>query len=290
MNKFLWLFCLFTFVFHFSSASILSGTNAAAWKRHCAAVTKDPALFIKKLAQTGNRLSFTNHGGLFNGGVCWWHSRLTRAAQYLAVFDPSQLPVTDDEAYELIQRLRDGRPVTINGFENLNAFSKVHYRSIQENLENWQISNGGFGFGFIDGLRGSSSVPAAELKSMMDATYSFFTRSQKPVYQVLQLAGVTAHSWLVIDMQPSVNGYVFSVVDSNYHNLQKWKYANGDIGFKYFATPFVNYTTKRALKEDTLLSKRLNEACISLETKGKLTDAPMTIDEELELLMGPPTN
>lgn len=284
MNKFLVLLCVLVLVFHFSQAA----TGINEWKQHCANVAADPALFLKTLNQSENRLSFTNHGGLFNGGVCWWHSRLTRAAQYLAVFDPSATPVTEDEAYDLVRRLRDGRPVTINGYKNLYEFSLAHYRPIQQNLEEWQISNGGFGLGFLDGLMGSTSVPADELKSLLDATYSNLKKNQKPIYQVLQLPGVTARAWLVIDMQPTANGYQFSVVDSNYYGIQSWNYTYGASGFHYGSSPFVSYTTQRGLKEEALLTKRMNEACASLQAKGRFVDAPLTIDEELERLMNPP--
>lgn len=283
MNRFLALLCLLVLAFHFSPAA-----GVDIWNQHCANVAADSSLFIKKLSLSQNRLSFNNHGGLFNGGVCWWHSRLTRAAQYLAVFDPSAPKVTSDEAYELVRRLRDGRPVTINGYSDLQDFSIDHHDVIQENLEAWQISNGGFGLGFLDGLSGSTSLAAEELKTLMDDTFSRLTTYGKPIYQVLQLPGITAHGWLVVDMQPTSAGYDFSVVDSNYSDIQKWTYTNGSTGFKYGSYPFVSYTTNRGLKEEALLTKRLNQACLSLQTKGRLAESKLTIDEELDLLANPP--
>tara|TARA_B110001454_G_scaffold219204_1_gene252232 strand:+ start:48625 stop:49461 length:837 start_codon:yes stop_codon:yes gene_type:complete len=278
MNKFLFLLCALVLAFHFAPAA-----DTERWKQHCAKVAMDPSLFIKNLSLSQNRLSFTNRGGLFNGGVCWWHSRLTRAAQYLAVFDPSEPKVTSDEAYKLVQRLREGRPVTINGYHNLQDFSIDHQEVIQENLEAWQISNGGFGLGFLDGLMGSNSIPADDLKILMDEMYNRLQTYQKPIYQVLQLPGITAHGWLVIGMQPTTNGYKFEVVDSNYYDAQTWNYTNGSTGFFYGSSPFVSYTTNRGLKEEALLTKRLNVACQGLKNKGKLAESQLTIDEELEL-------
>jgi len=283
MNKFLVLLCLLVLAFHFSPAA-----GVDRWKQHCADVAADSSLFIKKLSLSQNRLSFNNHGGLLNGGVCWWHSRLTRAVQYLAVFEPSLPKVTSKEAYDLVLRLREGRPVTINGYRDLQDFSIDHQDVIQENLEAWQISNGGFGLGFLDGLAGSTSVAANELKTLMDDTYNRLVTFRKPIYQVLQLPGITAHGWLVIGIQTTSTGYNFSVVDSNYRDLQTWSYTNGSTEFHYGSYPFVSYTTNRGLKEEALLTKRLNEACLSLQTKGRLVDSHLTIDEELDLLMNPP--
>lgn len=254
------------------------------WQNHCAQITEDPTLVLKKLTVASNRLSFTNHGGLFNGGVCWWHSRLTRSAQYLAVFNPSGLAPTADEAYRLVKRLRDGRPVTINGYKNLADFSNAHYRAVQKNLEDWQISNGGFGLGFIDGLSGSTTVPATILKKLMDDAFQEFSTKKKALYQVLQLPGVTAHAWLIINMSPRGNGYQFQVIDSNYLDVQTWSYNEGDTHFSYGGSSFVNYTTKRGRSEEIMLSKRLASACQSIANGQKMTDSALTIDEELDLM------
>lgn len=41
-------------------------------------------------ASNPNLLAFGNSGGLLRNGVCWWHSRFTRAALYLVYFEPSK--------------------------------------------------------------------------------------------------------------------------------------------------------------------------------------------------------
>lgn len=35
-----------------------------------------------------NLISFTNHGGLVNGRICWWYSRFERIATYLTYYRP----------------------------------------------------------------------------------------------------------------------------------------------------------------------------------------------------------
>lgn len=257
------------------------------WKAHCQQVAADPSLFLKKLRSAENRLSFTNHGGIMNGGVCWWHSRLTRIAQYLAVFNPAGKPLTDNEAYGQVKRLRQGKPTTFSGFKNFYDFSIVHSEAIQKNLEEWQITNGGFQLGFLDGLSGSSFVSAKEMKTIMDSNFDLFQTTQKPIYQVLQLPGLTAHAWLIIDMVPTLNGYQFDVVDSNYMPIQSWTYKNGDTGFYFGRSPFVAYTTNRGLDEEKLLTQRLESACLDVKGAGNAFQRAnlwKSLDEELDAL------
>lgn len=274
---------IFALIFYslFLNANPLTAKNL--WKKHCQDVELDSSLFINNLKKPENKLSFTNYGGLLNGGVCWWHSRFTRAAQYLAVFEPAGNKLSQEEAYYLAKRIREGRPVTIRGYKNLNEFSMAHQREIQQNLEEWQVYNGGFQLGFLDGLMGATSVSSKQLQEQMDELYNDFKISQKPIYQVLQLPGITAHAWLIVDMIPMATGYQFEVVDSNYLKNQIWRYQYGSTSFFYGQYPFVNYTTRRGKIEEAALAKRLAKACKSLESKGLLFEATLDIDQEIDL-------
>lgn len=278
---------LSTFGFAFDKPSdSLQGANAQ-WKQHCQEIAADPQAILKKLNNLQNRLSFRNHGGLFNGGVCWWHSRLTRIAQYLAVFNPNEKPLSAEEVYAQVKRLRQGKPAVFNGFKNFYELSYLHSSEIQKNLEEWQIANGGFQLGFLDGLRGSTFVPADELRSLMDETFELFQSSQKPIYQVLQLPGVTAHAWLISNMITTSNGYQFSVVDSNYFEIQNWNYRYGDTGFFYSGSPFIAYTTRRGVDEEVALTKRLNEVCNATKKRVHILDISNSwpdLDTELDVL------
>lgn len=270
------------------SLSIFAANPDPLWTKHCEDVAADPALFLKKLTQNQNKISFTNHGGLFNGGVCWWHSRLTRNFQYLAVFNPNAPAPTEEEAYRLVKRIRDGKATTIPGFNNLYEFSNANYRPVQQNLEDWQISNGGFGLGFLDGLSGSTTVPADELKTLMDEAYTELTQNQKPIFQVLQLPGVTAHAWLLINMIPTKDGYQFEVVDSNYLYNQTWTYINTATNFWYGGSSFVNYSTRRGRTEEELIRKRLGDYCQSVKYQVKFHEPVLTMDEEVDAILNGP--
>ena len=94
----------------------------------------------KKISNSNNRLSFTNSGGLVNGGVCWWHSRFTRNANYVAVFSPDKakphnktmrrpkkparkspikrLPAPGSVKY-ILKQIKYGKVVEIPGYKNL---------------------------------------------------------------------------------------------------------------------------------------------------------------------------
>lgn len=283
MKELLFLFTTMLGPFSFSATP-----PDALWKKHCQQVASDPGIFLKKLLLAQNKISFVNHGGLFNDGVCWWHSRLTRIVQYLAVFDPFRAKPNEDEAYALIKRLREGRATIIPGFSNFLEFSNVHNRQIQENLETWQISDGAFGLGFLEGLMGSDKVEPSELRVLMDEAYSELSHNSRPIFQVLQLPGLKAHAWLLIGMTPTQSGYILDVVDSNYLSNQKWYYQDGLASFYYGNSPFVNYTSYRGRIEEKLISDRLGDVCSSLETSSQIRESPLTLDEELDLVMKSP--
>jgi hypothetical protein len=168
------------------------------------------------LAKTENQLSFKNGGGLINGGVCWWHSRFTRNAAYLVQFRP-ELPRPERKtALTLIALIRNGtKPLTIPGFENLEAFSKAYAQEIQRTLEEWQLKDGIIHQQWVVGLSGKTSVPSHQLAIMMDRLYEQVAIQKDVVYQKLQLQGIDAHAWLVIGMEKNQHGYKLFVVDSN---------------------------------------------------------------------------
>lgn len=260
------------------------------WSQHCQQVAKDPELMIKKLGYYKNRLSFLNDGGIGNAGVCWWHSRLTRIAQYMAVFNPDLPQLSEDEAYFQVHRLRQGKPTTFNGFANFYEFSLVHKKAIQDVLEEWQVINGGFQFGFLDGLRGSTSLPPDEYKAMMDETYELFQRTRKPIYQMLQVPGITAHAWILIDIVRTTTGYKYEVIDSNYSFVMIRNYIIGERHYSDFKWPMaIPYTTRSGLAEEKLLSDRLSDICSSSKrriTAIKNSDQWPDLDDQLLRILG----
>ena len=215
-----------------------------------------------KLSSRNNRLSFTNQGGLFNSGVCWWHSRFTRNANYLAFFSPNKPPLFDPT--ELIKKIRKGREVVeIPGFRNLREFSTYYQNEIQDVLENWQIVDGAINQQWVVGLWGKSEVSESNMKKRMDKLHARVSNGEV-VYQKLQIDGIDAHAWLVVGMEKFSGGYNLYVVDSNYRGIDRYVYKEGDRSFEHpFYGKFVPYTGRMA--EERRLNKVKNKFGVTLK-------------------------
>lgn len=191
------------------------------------------------VAQESNRLSFKNSGGLFNGGVCWWHSRFTRNAAYVANFLPHEAKPSRSDARRIIQAIRQGAAiVNVPGYSDLQTFSIDFQAEIQAALNQWQVSEGDW----MRGLRGRPSEAADRLAARMDELYGLVMGQRELVYQKLQLPGITAHAWLVVHMEKEANGYLLTVADSNYLTLKKFRYTRGSTQMMYGSNGFVPYT------------------------------------------------
>lgn len=202
---------------------------------YCAAAREQN--YIQEMGKSSvNQLAFRNQGGLINGGVCWWHSRFTRNALYLGIFRPDLPKPSEAQMEDIIKDIRKGKNVvTIPGFANLRAFSSdfTARRLIQEELESWQRFDGFIRQQWIVGLSGSRISEAATLKRNMDELYEYVVLEDNIAYQKLQLPGVVAHAWLVVDVHKDGSGYELEVIDSNYTGTQTWRYREGMTNFNY---------------------------------------------------------
>ena len=180
-----------------------------------------------------NLMSFKNDGGLFNGGVCWWHSRFQRNVLYLAVFRPDLAKPNARDLKKLIKEIRRGENVfTIPGFANFAEFSKYAQKDIQAELNDWQIYDGVVLGSWMDGLQGDTRIEPSKLKISLDQLFTYVETKQKVAYQKLQIKGITSHSWLVMGMRSMPNGYEVGYVDSNNPNqCQNYSYKNGEDSF-----------------------------------------------------------
>ena len=68
--------------------SLILGLTKSELKKRLDMGLLDPQILINYSSETTNLMSFKNQGGLFNGGVCWWHSRFQRNIFYLSIFRP----------------------------------------------------------------------------------------------------------------------------------------------------------------------------------------------------------
>ncbi len=201
--------------------------------------------FVKELTQDpSNLMAFRNQGGIGNGGVCWWHSRFQRHALYLTIFKPEENKPTLSEVEILIKKIRKGKEVvTIPGFNNFYEFTSRYAHLIQAELEAWQINDGVTKFGWTVGLSGKSLATSAKLQIMMDNLYQEVEVKNTIAYQKLQIKGITAHAWLVVNMKKLSNGYDLEVIDSNEQFMTRiYKYRKGDQFFNHwFYGNFVPY-------------------------------------------------
>lgn len=203
------------------------------------------------LKERESRMAFSNQGGMLNGGVCWWHSRFQRNAAYLTYYRP-ELPRPDEkEAKKLIKKIRMGNDVVeIPGFKNFFEFSSTFRHLVQDRLEAWQRGDGLLRQSWITGLAGGTNTSAEKLEERMDDLFQEISKGEV-VYQKLQLKGIIAHAWLVIDMSKTSDGYEISVIDSNYPlSTNSYRYRRGmtSLHYPYFGS-FVPYTHKENEEE-----------------------------------------
>ncbi len=211
-----------------------------------------------------NRMFFENHGGLFNGGVCWWHSRFQRAAEYLVVFKPDQKMLDEFEAETVIQKLVQlNQVVDIPGYQSLYDFSRDYEKQIQKALNDWEIRDGFIRQAWIRGLAGKTSVSAEKLKNIMDQTFDSVENHHWITFLKLQLKGITAHAWLVTNIEKNADGYTLTYIDSNRpHLILSYKYNFGDTSFKGYGGIFVPYLEFN--KELGQISKAKYDYCLKL--------------------------
>lgn len=174
-------------------------------------------------------IDFNNEGGLFNQGVCWWHSRLTRSANYLTVYRPDlPKPQDEDEVYDLLDRLHNLKQVVeIPGYENFETFTREWKNVVTDYLDQWQIKNGLKG-AWIRGVSGSTDPNPTYMAELMKTLYQKVAVQKRVTYLKLQYPGITAHAWLVVDIKKLTDGYLLYVIDSNYRRVITHRYYQGD--------------------------------------------------------------
>lgn len=192
--------------------------------------------FVKDLTlDSSNLMAFSNHGGIGNGGVCWWHSRFQRNALYLTIYKPKLAKPTTEQARDLVKQIRDAKDiVVIPGYRNFAEFSNENASLIQRELEKWQKGDGVIRFAWVKGLSGRPKLEADKLKEEMDELYQDVEINKNIAYNKLQVPGIVAHAWLVVHMEKVTNGYNLEILDSNFpHRTEIYRYREGDTNFNY---------------------------------------------------------
>lgn len=224
--------------------------NKEEFCRHLAEMNNPSILDMAN--DPSNLMAFKNNGGLFNKGVCWWHSRFQRNVLYLAIFRPDLQVPSQQRLREIIFKLRNGiEVVEIPGFSNFEEFSAANQILIQQELNRWQLFDGIILGKWIDGLKGSTQTSPEKLQASMHVLFNYVEGQKKIAYQKLQLKGITAHAWLVIGMRASDNGFHIGYIDSNMPRYsQNYTYQFGDKsffinGYDYFV-PYLEFTREES--------------------------------------------
>ena len=255
------LFLTLFIVFFADSASWAQEVQSPRSEKEFCGFAKNPEKFQQLAYASTARMDFSNHGGLINGGVCWWHSRFQRAAIYLTIFRPDLQKPTVSEAKNIINTLRKKNGVvTIPGYQDFNEFSHDFSEEIQTTLEKWQKIDGFLKFKWLQGLSGSSEIPPEKMKTRMDKLYELVGIQKKIAFQMLQLKGVVSHAWNVIGVVKTTDGYDLFVIDSNQPiSTEKYSYHFGDSSFHSSYGNFVPYTEESS--EVGEINARIKNVC-----------------------------
>ena len=244
--RYLLLLALLVFTFQ----TLLAQNQPLSKNEYCKK-SSDPHFFQKLLeTHAPTRMSFYNHGGLFNLGVCWWHSLFQRNALYLTYYSPQKERPSYSEVKRLIRKIRLGRSVVeIPGFTSFYEFSFHYTKEIQHELNYWQIHDGVLLSKWFPALTKPYHLNPKLLKAKMDDLY-LAVKKGRVVFQMLQFQGVVAHGWLVTDVVKTEIGYDLKIIESNEPNKTlEFIYQDGDsylnFGFgksqDYKFVPYTDY-------------------------------------------------
>jgi hypothetical protein len=229
---------IFALIITIVSINTYAVTLPSSKEEFCSRFNKDnpsaSEILQDMTAEEANLMAFKNDGGLFNGGVCWWHSRFQRNIFYLSIFRPDlNKPKTTGELQSLIHQIRLGNSVVIiPGYHNFADFSLENQKLIQSELNNWQLYDGVVLGGWMDGLKGDTKIEAAVLEAMMKENFDYVNVKKKIAYQKLQIKGITSHAWLIVGMKKSDSGFDIGYLDSNSPRMSlNYTYKNGDTSF-----------------------------------------------------------
>ncbi len=280
---------------YFILISILTTTTFKLWatplpqtkNEFCARYvsnTNDTKINVLDLSsETTNLMSFKNDGGLFNGGVCWWHARFQRNIFYLSIFKPNLPKPQINEIKKIIQQVRLGNSVvTIPGYANLSDFSSENQKLIQAELNDWQLYDGVVLGSWIDGLKGETKVPASELQAKMDEVFQYVNVKKKIAYEKLQIKGITSHAWLIVNVKKMSSGYDLNIIDSNNPRMcELYSYKNGDESFHVSGYgDFVPYLEFK--REEERLTQNGKTYCGIKSAGDFFTNAKMDYERDLQ--------
>lgn len=220
--------------------SILLAVGLAHANSDYCRISSDVSSFSSRILNAENRLSFENPPGYLNWGVCWWHSRFQRAAEYLAVFEPTQPKPEPWQIWGILESIAFDHHVTvIPGYANLFEFSQVNREQIEVFLSQWQIHDSVERASWVNGLAGRSSTSSEKFWNLMTSIHERLQSSKQILYVKLQNPGVAAHAWLIVNSQKRESEILFTVIDSNDLLPVQILVKKGDQSLGSFGVPYL---------------------------------------------------
>lgn len=224
-----------------------SGEAPTSKAEYCAA-RKNTHYFRGLAHNIDNHMTLRNHGGLFNGGVCWWHNLFQRSAIYLSVFRP-ELPKPDKaNAKKIIHAIAAGkRVVEIPGYTNMTEFSNDWKNEIQAKLEAWQREDGFLKFAWIQGISGGYETDPNEIRKTLNYVLDRSMNHGEIHWTMWQVKGISSHASINLGGSSVIIDYKVNHIDSNYPRAVRamsWTWPNRSID-SYFGK-FVPYVYRKS--------------------------------------------
>jgi hypothetical protein len=168
--------------------------------------------FLAKAEHPSNLTSNFNDDGPLGTGLCWWHTKMQRAALYLAVFDgPDQPLPTREEALQIFAKLRDLKEVvSIPGFKNWFDFTQAFHDEFYQILGQWEIQDS-MQLQFWKGVRALKTTDAATLKNISLEINEY----KRLTFVLLKMPYFEAHSWLAQSFELEGTDFKIGFIDSN---------------------------------------------------------------------------
>ncbi len=143
-------------------------------------------------------------------------------------------------------------------------------------LEDWQKRDGFLNFEWIRGLSGKFSLPPGEMRKRMEEVYGFFKKSPAPVWLMAQIKGVTSHSFLLLGMEQTEQGFDLSVIDSNHPSETILiSYVTGESSLKNDQYSFVPYTGFQ--NDFRLIFRALSQTCQNSLVEALIEDGDLEV-------------
>lgn len=243
--------CLFALLISITvQAKNFTARSSAKSKAEFCEGRKDVHYFANLAHNPENMMTLENQGGIFNGGVCWWHSLFQRSSIYLTVYRPELAKPDRNLAKKIIHAIAAGkRVIEIPGYNNFKEFTLDWNKEIQSKLEAWQLEDGALKWAWIEGLSGSTTADPSVIAKTLNFVVQRAEDNGALEYTMWQFPGITAHASINIGGWNKGNTYGVTHLDSNFPQKIKeyvWAPPARAISTANYSERFMAYVYRRS--------------------------------------------